>query len=872
MRILLTHEQADFDALASLLGASLLDETAIPVLPRRMNRNVQAFLTLYGVDLPFVDPRDLPTEPVEAVTLVDTQSMVSIKGVGPDTTVAIIDHHPPRENLPAQWSVIRADTGATTTMIIEALRERDSMLTPIQATLLLLGIYEDTGSLTFSRTTARDLRAAAHLLEQGASLRIATDFLNHPLSQAQQAMYDLLRMNAEYLSIHGHNIVITIADAQDMDEEFSTITHKLRDLLDPDALFVLIKSRGGVQMIARSSTDHIDVSELVAHFGGGGHERAAAGLIHGRSLEDVRNELVNILPNYIRPAITVAQIMSREPQVLSLSTPVEEAALKMARFGYEGYPVVQDGKVVGLLTRRDVDRAISHHLQKTASSLMNAGEYTVHPGDSIEYLQRLMTESGWGQIPVVHPDSGQIIAIVTRTDLLKTLAPESRLAGQQNLAGRLEAVLPPERIALLQSIAEAAHEQHSALFLVGGFVRDLWLNLPSFDFDLVVEGDAIKLAQNLAQKYGGRVTSHGRFGTSKWHLDGSLFEQSLPNNEQGALVSQTLDLVSARTEFYTYPTALPTVERGSIELDLHRRDFTINTLALRLDGTHYGDLYDYWGGLNDLRSGWVRVLHSLSFVDDPTRMLRAARFEQRFDFHIEERTLQLLKEAISLMDRVSGDRIRHELNHIIDEPRAAEILERLAALNLLDAIHPELKWDAWLKEQFKALRDLIPGTEWELEDQAALPGFKSNLAYIIWMMRLSPGQADQVSKRLNIPIGLQNTIQAAIKLFKELPHLAGRPPSQLVIRLDDLPALARYAVYCVVTEPTLREMLLRYVQSWRKIHPTIDGDSLRQLGLPPSPEYRTILTSLRAAWLDGKVSTPDQEKAFLNELISQKTR
>ena len=872
MRILLTHEQADFDALASLLGAYLLDETAIPVLPHRMNRNVQAFLTLYGLDLPFIEQRDLPSELVDSITLVDTQSMISIKGVGPDTAVTIIDHHPPRENLPAHWSVVREDTGATTTILVDALRERDGRLVPMQATLLLLGIYEDTGSLTYSRTTARDLRAAAHLLDQGANLRIATDFLNHPLSQAQQGMYDLLRTNAEYLSIHGHNIVITMADAGDMDEEFSTIAHKLRDLLDPDALFVLIKTRAGVQMIARSSTDQVDVSELVAHFGGGGHERAAAGLIHGRSLEEVHNELINILPDCVHPAITVAQIMSRAPQLISPLTTAEEAAQKMTRFGYEGYPVVQAGKVVGLLTRRAVDRAISHNLHMQASSLMNAGEYTVRPEDSIEYLQRLMTESGWGQIPVVNPENGEIIAIVTRTDLLKTLTPESRLVGQQNLAARLEAVLPPERITLLRSIAEVAHEQHAALFLVGGFVRDLWLNLPSLDFDLVVEGDAIKLAKTLAQKYGGRVTSHGRFGTSKWHLEGSIFEQPQPNSEQGALSSQSLDLVSARTEFYTYPTALPTVERGSIKLDLHRRDFTINTLALRLDGAHYGDLYDYWGGLNDLRAGWVRVLHSLSFVDDPTRMLRAVRFEQRFDFQIEERTLQLLKEAISLIDRVSGDRIRHELDHIIAEPRAAEILERLTALNLLAAIHPELKWDAWLKDQFKALPALIPGSEWELEDQATLPDFKCNLAYLFWMVRLTPQQADQVSTRLNISIVLRNSIQAAIGLFNELPQLAGRPPSRLVIRLDDIPALARFAVYCIVTEPTLRELLLSYVQSWRKIYPTIDGHKLRQLGLPPSPAYRTILTTLRAAWLDGKISTPDQEKALLNELIAQKTR
>jgi len=868
MNIILTHEQADFDALASLLGAYLLNEASIPVLPRRINRNVQAFLTLYGMDLPFLDPRDLPTENVETVILVDTQSMVSIKGVGPATQVSLIDHHPLRENLPAQWSILREDTGATATLVIEALRERDGMLTPVQATLLLLGIYEDTGSLTYTRTTARDLRAAAYLLEQGANLHVAANFLNHPLSTAQQAIYDQLRAKAEYHNVHGHTVVITTGDAQDMDEELSTIAHKLRDLLDPDALFVLVTTRGGVQLIARSTSDHIDVSEFVAHFGGGGHERAAAGLIRGRALENVREELIKLLPRYVRPAITVAQIMSKEPQLLAPWTPVEDAAQRMRRFGYEGYPVVQDGQVVGLLTRRAVDRAISHNLHLTASSLMDAGTYTVHPADSIEHLQRLMTESGWGQVPVVHPESGVIIGIVTRTDLLKTLTPDSHLAGQLNLATRLEGALPVELVALLQTIAGIAHNQHAALYIVGGFVRDLLLNRPSQDFDLVVEGEAIKLARSLSHKYGGRVTSHSRFGTAKWHLEGSSFDIIPPVENPSILPLRTLDLVSARTEFYTEPSALPTVERGSIKLDLHRRDFTINTLALRLDGHHYGELHDYWGGLNDLRQGIVRVLHSLSFVDDPTRMLRAVRFEQRFGFRIEKRTLELMQEAIPLLERVSGDRIRHELNHIVVEPHKSQVFERLGQLNLLEVIHPALQWDDWLKERFESLPDQKPDPDWSLDGQASALDLKRDLAYTIWLLRLTPKLAHQVGERLKMSVALRNIIQAAIGLWNELPRVSDRPASQIVTRLDDIPALARYAVYLAISEPEARQLLLDYVQRWQKIAPVHDGHYLREIGVPPGPAYRTILAALRGAWLDGEITTADQEDALLDKLLA----
>ena len=400
------------------------------------------------------------------------------------------------------------------------------------------------------------------------------------------------------------------------------------------------------------------------------------------------------------------------------------------------------------------------------------------------------------------------------------------------------------------------------LYIVGGFVRDLYLNRPSLDFDLVVEGDAIKLANRLSKEYGGRVTSHARFGTAKWRLEGSAFTAALA-------WQPALDLVSARTEFYTYPTALPTVERGSIKLDLHRRDFTINTLALRLDGRHYGDLHDYWGGLNDIRQGVVRVLHSLSFVDDPTRILRAVRFEQRFDFNIDERTLQLLLEAASLLDRVSGDRIRHELNNILNEATAPDILRRLAELKLLGAIHPDLIWDEWLEEHWDRLPTKIPGLEWDLSDFQNFQELHRNLATILWMLRLTPHQAHQISERLKIVIQLRQNIQAAIGLWNELPRLVGRSNSQATNRLDEVPPLARYAVYLATDDSDARLLLDNYVQKWQKIAPTIDGHTLRQMGLAPGPGYRLILSTLRNAWLDGAIQSPEDEQTMLAELLVQ---
>ena len=864
IRIVLTHEQTDFDGLASLLGAHMIDPEAIPVLPRQINRNGRGFLTLYGAELPFVDPRDLGKEEIESVCLVDTQSIISMKGMTEDTRVRAIDHHKLREDAPEDWEISTEEIGATATLFVEAMQEEDIAINPIQATLLLLGIYEDTGSLTYTRTTPRDVRAAAYLLERGASLSIANDFLNHPLSLDQQAIYDQLRKNAEHLEIYGQTIIVACGDAREMHEELSTVAQKLRDLLDPEALFVLIAIRGGVQMIARSTNDNIDVSRIAAHFDGGGHPRAAAALIKDQPLEEIRSELIDVLPDLIKPPITVAEIMSYTPQVLSPDTTVQEASRLMQRYGYEGYPVVEDGEIIGLLTRRAVDRAIAHELNLRASSLMKAGKAHVHPDNSIEHLQNVMTDSGWGQIPVVQREGHKIIGIVTRTDLLKTLAPKTPPPGHQNLADKLEHALPSPRLTLLKAIAEIAERQHVALYIVGGFVRDLILERPSLDFDLVVEGDAIALARAVESEFGGRVTTHKRFGTAKWFIR----EGGDSNHEQ---LPDSLDFITARTEFYTHPTALPTVKRGSIKLDLHRRDFTINTLALRLDGIHYGKLLDHWGGLSDLKKGIIRVLHSLSFVDDPTRMLRAVRYEQRYDFRISERTRELLLEARPLLDRVSGDRIRHELDSIIDEENAAQMLERLDELGLLQRVDPKLRWDEWTQNQFAKLDDLPqePASYWKLKPRWKGARLKRGLAYVLWLLPLPDDAARRVFKTLRFPSDLEESIRAAREIWADLPALSKKKPSAITRRLETLPNFAIFALHLASDDGTVRSTLQTFAKTWRDLTPHIDGHDLRERGLPTGPIYSKILDRLRAAWLDGEISFKEEEEQLVEALIEE---
>ncbi len=565
--------------------------------------------------------------------------------------------------------------------------------------------------------------------------------------------------------------------------------------------------------------------------------------------------------------------MSRDPQLLDPATSIAEAAGRMQRFGHEGYPVVMEGRVVGLLTRRAVDRAMAHGMGKRRiETIMDAGEVLVHASDSVPLLQSVMIEHDWGQVPVVDSESTEIIGIVTRTDVLKTLADDMTKAEPSIFASELERALPASRLALLKVVARRAELRQDALFMVGGFVRDLLLGAPSLDFDLVVEGNAIGLARELAEKYGGKVSCHVRFGTAKWQLDKD--DARLLNaltNEIARLdiqtLPETLDFVSARTEFYPHPTALPSVERGSIKLDLHRRDFTINTLAVRLDGQHYGQMLDFWGGGQDLKAGLIRVLHSLSFVDDPTRILRAVRLEQRLSFEIEDRTLNLLQEAKALLDRVSGDRIRSELSLIFEEKNLSKIMDRLHGLGLLDAIHPALVWDEWLRARFEQAKAFSPPEAWKLQ---SAPSFES-LIYALWIYRVEEAAVGPICDRLHLPGKLQEMILAARRLGREVAgQKAGTAPSKYVARLEESPEQALVAAWLALEgEAEAQSAIDNFLSRWRFVLPGADGATLRTMGLSPGPEYGRILSTLRAAWLDNQIRNREEEAQWLDRLVRE---
>ena len=882
MKVILTHEQADMDALASQLGAWLLQPEAVPILPRNINRNGRSYLNKFGKELPYVEFDDLPRESVDTIILVDTQSLITLKGMHEKTSVIVYDHHPQRDDLNPDWELHLVSNGSNVSQMITRIRQAEIGVTPLQATTLALGLYEDTGSFTYGSTASEDLDGAAFCLVNGANLDVVSEFLYPPLSAGQHELYDRLLKKVQTHQIEGRTILTAKADAMDVRDEISSVAHKMRDVLHPDALLLLVSTTQGIRLVARSTSDQVNVSAIAEALGGGGHKRAASALIRPEThldkeqlqtfLDEKYQALIALLHKNVKPAMTVGSIMSRDPLILTPNTSVQEAHRLMQRYGYEGYPVVSDGEVVGLLNRREVDRAINHGLALTVGSLMLAGEVKITPEASLEDLQALMGRNDWGQVPVVSPESGEIIGIVTRTDLIKTLTPMPNIPSQDEVAEMLAKAVPSARLALLRVLANEADKINLPIFVVGGFVRDLLLDRPSLDFDIVVEGDAIFFANRLANHYGGRVLTHHRFGTAKWDIAAIRQDlaQSLPlkKTDSPGLLPENLDLITARTEFYEQPAALPTVESSSIKMDLHRRDFTINTLALRLDGDHYGEIYDYWGGMSDLHKGQLRVLHALSFVDDATRLLRGVRFEKRFDFQIEPRTLALMNESLPLLNKLTGARVRHEINLILSEPNAPAMLARLAELGILQAIHPSLPWNDTIRANLAQLNTSQIDPVWNLPAYSDHLDLRQTCSYLVWLIQLPEATLSSIASRLRFKSNLTKLLIAASKLNANLPDLAGAAPSVIVDALDNVPRLAIYAAYLVTSEDGHKTPLFTYLSKWVHIQPKTTGDDLRKRGLEPSPEYSRILQALRSAWLDGNIQSVPEEKALLEKLIA----
>ncbi len=428
---------------------------------------------------------------------------------------------------------------------------------------------------------------------------------------------------------------------------------------------------------------------------------------------------------------------------------------------------------------------------------------------------------------------------------------------------RLSEALGESAVRLIATIAKHAHAEKVAIYLAGGVVRDLVLERENLDLDFVLEGDAIAFACKLARLYGGETERHIPFGTAKWKLNSATINNLSVGS--GAIPAQ-IDFATARTEAYPAPAALPAVEPGLIAQDLLRRDFTVNALALRIEaGSCPWDMLDPSGGYNDILGKEIRVLHDRSFIDDPTRIFRAFRFASRFGFSIESSTADMMREAIPVIQRLSGERIRHELDLILREEYPERIISNLSALGIFAQIHDSFRTSVRSAEQFKRLR----------EDMPQMCGSSDDIARVGWLLLFSDIAEDDallICARLDLPRGLSNAIAGFARLMAKVDWLGapGTKASAITRFLDGISATAwRAGLICNIDIHSVKERMELYMEVWRHRQPTINGNDLIRAGLRPGPIYREILDKLRSAWIDGEIESEDQERELFLKLVNE---
>jgi len=412
-----------------------------------------------------------------------------------------------------------------------------------------------------------------------------------------------------------------------------------------------------------------------------------------------------------------------------------------------------------------------------------------------------------------------------------------------NLSSKIEKQLPAGLVDFMKMAGDAAYTQGQNLYLVGGVVRDLLLGRANFDLDLVVEGDAIGLARKLLQGARREITTHPRFNTAKIKWD-----------------KWSVDLATARSETYAKPGALPRVKPGSISDDLFRRDFTINAMAVSLSPSRYGELIDLYGGRNDLENKLIRILHEKSFVDDATRIWRGLRYEQRLNFQLEPVTLELLKRDIPMLDTISGDRIRHELEFILKEEKPEGILRRSGELGVLAKLHPALKGNGWLAEKFRRARDFA---------YPNLPPVGLYLALLTYP--LTTEESEHLISRLRLPKSVAQIVLDTAGIKAKLQSLADPElaPSRIYHHLHGYSLLAITASSLASDSPVACQNIQLFLDELRYIKPALTGDDLKRMGIAAGPRIKEILELLLEARLDGKVTSKRGEEEMVKGWVTE---
>ena len=872
LTVISTHINADFDAIASVLAAQKLYPGSIVVLPGSSEKNLRNFfINSMAYLFNMGDIGQIDGSKVSRLVLVDTSQKDRIGKTAdllanPGLEVHVYDHHPAADgDMTADLRVYEA-TGATVSILARMLKEQDIPISPDEATVMCLGIYEDTGSFTFTSTTPKDFSAAAFFLEKGASINTIANIVSREMTPEQVGILNNMINNSRTHKINGMDVTLASIYTEEYVPDFAFLVHKMQKMKGINVLFALAQMGNKVYIVGRSKADEVNAGQILNPFGGGGHPFAASAGIKHMTLPQVEQELLAILRMQVRKTTLAREIMSTPVIAATPDISCRAAGELLTRYNINALLVTEEpearGRLLGFITRQVIEKILYHKLEEApVSEYINTDLSLAGPDDELADIQRKIIENSQRLLPVV--ENGAVIGVITRTDLLNTLVYQREAGNQRqpaptqiqahpktrDIKRMMNERLTPPVLDILKSAGDTAAELGYSAYVVGGFVRDLFLSRSTEDVDIVIEGDGIAFAREFAGRMKARVHYYKKFGTAViTFADGSK-----------------IDVASARLEYYQFPAALPTVEMSSIKLDLFRRDFTINTLAVCLNPDKFGLLVDFFSAQRDIKEKTIRVLHSLSFVEDPTRIFRAVRFEQRFGFTIGKMTEGLIKNAVKMdfFRRLSGHRVFGELRQILEEDDPVPAIERLAEFNLLVSLHEALKIDKKTVAALHATREVVSWYDLLFVD-------KPYMKWMVYLMVLMRGMAKQTTEdlcdRLELPPRHREMADAGRREADTFLHWIQRNPgiknSELYQRLLGFKVEQMLYVMSVTDSDTVKKHISRYILTLQHVSPAIKGKDLNEIGIAPGPLYSEILRKILYARLDEKVRTREDELEF----------
>ncbi|WP_216828311.1 CBS domain-containing protein [Alkalihalobacterium elongatum] len=856
MQIIISHVNTDFDALASMLAAKKLYPNAKLVVSDKQNAAVKQFLAIYRDSIDLIQDHTIDWSNVTELILVDVASLERTgnyaKELNTNTVkVTVYDHHPPQEDDVKSQSGTIEFVGATVTILIEEIRKRSLPISSFEATVFGLGIYTDTGSFTYSNTTSRDLQAASFLMENGMNLEIIQRFSDQMLFQQQQEIFNHLLLQSTEFELDGLSIIVSSYQQKKFQGGLSTLTRKLLETTGADAVLTIVEMQKRVYIVGRASSDRINFLPLMNEFGGGGHEKAASATLKKVNLEQVVAQVTSTIKQIIKPAITARIIMASPVKSIPPEMTIEEAANLMYRYGHTGFPIVNEEELIGIISRRDLDKATHHGLgHAPVKAYMSSKVVSIDPDTSLEEIQTIMIKHDIGRLPVV--DQGKLVGILSRTNVIEILHNQALKEDlqksalnelQNNLRAQMKNQLSGEVFHLLKDIGTTGTNAQTSVYLIGGIVRDIMLGRENDDIDIVVEGDGIHFSKLLVEDYGGEVKTHEDFGTATWTHPTGL----------------KIDITSSRLEYYDHPAALPDVEHSTLKEDLYRRDFTINAMAICLNQMKFGQLVDPFQGKTHLEEKTIKILHNLSFIEDPTRILRAVRFETRFQFLMDDHTKELALISIDKMKALSATRIIHELEKLFNEEHPSEGINRLFDLQF---------WQQFGIQETQTIPSVTHAKRLEqfyMNNRLKTLLNKKPSWFMYLLIPFYYEDAFETAK----PFALTKKDRKFIKeIFDLKSHVNWQEDTEDIGNLHRL--LKPYSVeaiifYIVDEELSCQQSVMNYLEKRSYLPTYLTGEDLKNYGLKPGPLFSNVLLDLEIAILNEKVNNEAEAFTWLIE-------